>query len=38
MLNSTLAAQAENQERLNLAEEDWLELSESIETMLQEPG
>jgi len=37
-LNATLAAQAENQERLNLAEEDWLELSQSIETLLQEPG
>ncbi len=34
-LNSTLAAQAENQQRLNLAEENWLQLSETIEAMAQ---
>jgi len=32
-LNSALAAQAENQKRLSLAEEDWLLLSETIEAM-----
>jgi len=32
-LNSVLAAQAENQKRLSLAEEDWLLLSETIEAM-----
>ena len=37
-LNSTLAAQAENQQRLNLAEEDWLQLSETIEAMAQQSG
>ncbi len=34
-LNSTLAAQAENQKRLELVEEDWLELSETIEALEQ---
>ncbi len=37
-LNSTLAAQAENQQRLNLAEEDWLQLSETIEAMARQSG
>ncbi|MCP4389302.1 MAG: ATP-binding cassette domain-containing protein [Gammaproteobacteria bacterium] len=34
-LNSTLTAQAENQKRLELVEEDWLELSETIEALEQ---
>jgi len=37
-LNSTLAAQAENQERLNLAEENWLRLSETIEALERQAG
>ena len=37
ILNATLAQQAENRKRLSLAEEDWLQLSETIES-LQQPG
>jgi ATP-binding cassette subfamily F protein 3 len=37
-LNSTLTAQSENQKRLELAEEDWLQLSETIEAIEQQAG
>jgi ATP-binding cassette subfamily F protein 3 len=37
-LNSTLTAQSDNQKRLELAEEDWLQLSETIEAIEQQAG
>ena len=37
-LNSALAAQAENQQRLTRAEENWLQLSETIEALEQQAG
>ena len=37
-LNTALAAQAENQQRLTEAEENWLQLSETIEALEQQAG
>ncbi|MDH3759660.1 MAG: ATP-binding cassette domain-containing protein [Gammaproteobacteria bacterium] len=37
-LNSTLTAQSENQKRLEMAEEDWLQISETIEAIEQQAG